>query len=135
MSFHAKLSCLERARPLKPVIGARIASDEVDRLIGTLARRQHGVVARRQLLDLDGIPATTVPRTLFDLAAVLPPARAERAISEAEVHGRTDSLSLGDLLERYPERPGNETIRAVLADRKFGANITHSELEVMFLDF
>ena len=43
-----------------------------------------------------GIPVTTVPRTLFDLAAVLPERQLERALNEAEVLQRWDELSSTD---------------------------------------
>jgi predicted transcriptional regulator of viral defense system len=59
----------------------------------TTPRRQHprrGIQFHRSSLPSDevtindGIPVTTVPRTLFDLAAVLRPRQVERALNEAE---------------------------------------------------
>jgi Protein of unknown function (DUF559) len=82
-----------------------------------------------------GIPVTTLPRTIFDLAAVLPRARVERAINEAEVRRLTDTLSLADFVERYPRRSGVATVKAILAARSAGMNLTRSELEVRFLSF
>jgi very-short-patch-repair endonuclease len=81
----------------------------------------------------DGIPVTTVPRTLFDLATVLPERRLERALNEAEVLRRWDELSLDRLLHRYPRRRGSRAIRAVLQKRRQGATVTRSELEEQFL--
>jgi hypothetical protein len=83
----------------------------------------------------DGIPVTTVPRALFDLAAVLRPRQLERALNEAEVLRLWDGLSLLDLLRRYPRRHGSRTVRAVLGAREAGATLTRSELEVLFLEF
>jgi very-short-patch-repair endonuclease len=83
----------------------------------------------------DGIPTTTVPRTLFDLAVVLEQRQLERAINEAEVLGLTDDLSLHDLLQRYPRRRGGPTVRAVLDRRSAGSTYTRSDLEEMFLRF
>lgn len=80
-----------------------------------------------------GIPITTVPRTLFDLAAVLPQRQLERALNEAEVLRLWDELSLDRLLVRYPRHRGNRVIRAVLDKRRAGATVTKSELEEMFL--
>jgi hypothetical protein len=80
-----------------------------------------------------GIPVTTVPRTLFDLAAVLPERQLERALNEAEVLRRWDELSLDRLLRRYPRRRGSRAIRAVLHKRGMGATVTRSELEEQFL--
>ena len=55
---------------------------------------------------VDGIPVSSVSRTLFDLAAVSSRRQVEKAFNEAEVRGLTDRLSVPDLLERYPGRRG-----------------------------
>jgi very-short-patch-repair endonuclease len=81
----------------------------------------------------EGIPITTVPRTLFDLAAVLPQRQLERAINEAEVLHLWDELSLDHLLYRYPRHKGNQAIRAALQQRRQGSTATRSALEEMFL--
>jgi very-short-patch-repair endonuclease len=78
------------------------------------------------------VPVTTVPRTLFDLASVLPRRHLERAINEAEIRQQFDSLSLPDLLNRYPRRRGAAVIEAILAD---GVVVTRSDLEAAFLAF
>jgi very-short-patch-repair endonuclease len=82
-----------------------------------------------------GIPVTTVPRTIFDMAAILPPSHVESAINEAEVRRLTDPLSLSDLLSRYPGRRGSRTIRAILAEHELGVGITREELEHRFREF
>jgi very-short-patch-repair endonuclease len=84
--------------------------------------------------DLLGIPVTSVARTQFDLAAVLPKRGLERAMHEAELKGLTDRLSLWDLLERYPRRRGAANLRAVLG-AKTPAGITQTELEELFVEF
>lgn len=81
----------------------------------------------------DGIPVTTVPRTLFDLATVLRHRQLERALNEAEVLRLWDELSLDHLLDRYPRRSGSRAVRAVLRARRAGATVTKSDLEIMFL--
>jgi predicted transcriptional regulator of viral defense system len=87
-----------------------------------------------EITTVDGIPVTTVPRTLFDLAAVADRRELERALNEADVLGLRDRLSLDDLLTRYPRRPGSATARAALAARRAGASATRSELEERFLE-
>jgi uncharacterized protein DUF559 len=82
-----------------------------------------------------GIPVTTVPRTLLDLAAVLPAHQVERAANEAQYQGHASRLSLADMVDRYPRRQGIKTIRAVLDQLQIGTTITRSELESRFLDF
>jgi very-short-patch-repair endonuclease len=103
------------------------------------ARGRPGIKRHRARLADDeitrerGIPVTTVPRTLFDLAAVVPRHRLERAINEAEVQRRlTDSLSLPVLLKRHPRRRGSKALRAIL---ETGATLTRSDLEARFLMF
>ena len=83
----------------------------------------------------DGIPVTTVPRTLLDLAAVLRPHQLERAIEQAEVLRLTDPLSLPAVLRRYPGRRGTSSLRRLLADGQIGATATRSKLEERFLAF
>jgi hypothetical protein len=82
----------------------------------------------------DGVPVTTPPRTLLDLAAVAPRA-VERAINEAEVLRLTDHLSLADLVARHPGRRGVAAIRRVLDAGVAGATVTRSRLERAFLEF
>lgn len=80
----------------------------------------------------DGIPVTTLPRTLLDLASVVSPTQLERALNEAEVRRLTDPLSLADLVERHPHRPGIRAARALLGEPQ---SITRSELEARFRRF
>jgi very-short-patch-repair endonuclease len=116
------------------------SSPALEVTVGTGGRRSlPGVTVHYLPLESDevtterAIRVTTVPRTLFDLAAVLPKHQVERAINEAEVRGMTDLLSLGDLVERYPHRWGVAGVREILARLRFGLNIARSELESRFL--
>lgn len=102
-----------RGRPGLLVHCCRLPSDEVTRV--------------------DGIPVTSVSRTLLDLAAVVPRRQLERALNEAEVRRLTGRLSLPDLLERYPGRRGTAVLRALLRDADAGLGITRSKLEERFL--
>jgi very-short-patch-repair endonuclease len=85
--------------------------------------------------NLNGIPITTVPRTLLDLAATLDERQLERAINEAEIKRLWDELSLHDLLHRYPRGRGTRTVRAALSKRSTGATATKSDLEELFIAF
>ena len=80
-----------------------------------------------------GIPVTSVPRTMLDLAGTLEAREVERAWNEMEVRGYTDSLSVPDLLERYPGRRGS-LVLARLANRKsLPVGITRNDFEEVFL--
>ena len=113
--------------------------DRVDVSVRNWRAARAGIHFHRASIPADevttrsAIPVTTVPRTLYDLATVLPHRQLERALNEAEVLRLWDELSLDRLLDRYPRRPGNRAVRAVLGARRAGAAVTKSELEVMFL--
>jgi very-short-patch-repair endonuclease len=62
----------------------------------------------------DGIPVTTVPRTLLDLAAVASADVVENALREVEYLQLRDRLSLRDLTARYPGRRGIRKVRTAL---------------------
>lgn len=91
------------------------------------------VLPKDEITIHEGIPVTTVPRTLFDMAAELHPRELERAINEAEVRRLWDELSLDRLLHRYPRHRGNRNVRAALDKRREGSTVTRSGLEEMFL--
>jgi very-short-patch-repair endonuclease len=102
-------------------------------------RSRNGVRVHSTVLPPDevtvhrGIPITTVPRTLFDIAAHVPVRLLERAINEAEVRRLWDELSLDALLRRYPRHSGNKVVRAALHKRRQGETFTKSDLEEAFL--
>jgi hypothetical protein len=82
-----------------------------------------------------GIPTTTVPRTLLDFAAVVQRHEFRSALRQAEQLRLTDRLWLGDLIERYPRKPGVPIIRAVVEEAQHGLTLVKSELEELFLAF
>jgi Protein of unknown function (DUF559) len=86
-----------------------------------------------EIVRVRGIPVTSVPRTMFDLAGTLEEREVERAWNEMEVREYTDRLSVPHLLERYPGRNGS-LLLARLADRKsLPVGITRNDLEEGFL--
>jgi Protein of unknown function (DUF559) len=101
-------------------------------------RGRPGIQRHRAELPADevtvhqGIPVTTVPRTLLDLATVLNPRQLARAVNEAEVQRLWDPVSLSALLERYPRRPGVPALRALLGQH---TTLTRGELEKRFQAF
>jgi very-short-patch-repair endonuclease len=95
----------------------------------------HRTSLRLDEIDLaDGIPVTSVSRTLFDLAAVLKMRQLERAWNEMEVRGLRGRLSVPHLLERYPGRRGAANLRALLA-AKVPEGTTRNDFEEMFVAF
>lgn len=85
---------------------------------------------------VDGIPVTSAPRTIFDLAAASTIDQVESAIREAEYQRLYDQLSLADLVERYPGRRGVQRIRIALARTEtLPAGRARSPLEERFIPF
>lgn len=98
-------------------------------------RRHSSALPADEVTTAGGIPVTTVPRTLFDLAAVEPAIAVESALRESEYLRLGDRLSLPDLLDRYPGRRGSRAIRACLARRAEHPGRVRSPLEERFLPF
>jgi very-short-patch-repair endonuclease len=80
-----------------------------------------------------GIPTTTVARTLLDLAEVVRPTELEKAFDEAERRRLLDLASFDALFARSAGRHGLGAARAVL--RRTASADTRSELEAAFLRF
>jgi very-short-patch-repair endonuclease len=78
-----------------------------------------------------GIPITTVPRTIVDLAAVLSPPNLARAVHEAAVLHRVEPDQVEEVLARRHNWPGCRGLRAVLHG---DVPITQSRLESAFLE-
>ncbi|MDX6690350.1 MAG: hypothetical protein QOG15_1807 [Solirubrobacteraceae bacterium] len=91
-------------------------------------------LADDEVTIVDGIPVTTVARTLLDLAADHPRPAVERAMHEAEVLRLADSTPLQALIDRYPRRRGTRTLRAIIYERA-GDIVTRSEFEDRFIAF
>ncbi|MDQ6746450.1 MAG: type IV toxin-antitoxin system AbiEi family antitoxin domain-containing protein [Actinomycetota bacterium] len=81
----------------------------------------------------DGIPVTSVARTLLDLAEVLHPQRLRLALEAAERQGLLDAPALEAMLERNPGRHGIKPLRRALAAHNGSPPWTQSELERAFL--
>jgi very-short-patch-repair endonuclease len=77
-----------------------------------------------------GIPVTTVPRTLVDLAAVLDEEQLARACHEAGVRHRTTPAQVEAVLARLPNSPGAGKLRRVLTG---DVRVSLSKLEARFL--
>jgi len=99
-------------------------------------RRVPGVRARRgrrpkgEAVVIRGIPVTSVPRTLVDLAGVLSEGGLARACHEAEVRYRLKPNQVDAVLARRPTTPGAAKLRRVLHG---DTPVTLSKLESRFL--
>lgn len=83
---------------------------------------------------VDGIPVTSVPRTLLDLAGVLDPHGQQRAYEEAARIRALDVRAIERLLARSNGRRGVGAVRALLDYDPGPAADALSELERLFCD-
>lgn len=81
----------------------------------------------------DGIPVTTVARTLLDLAEVVDTRRLARAWEEAERLRLLDVSAINRLLQDHPNRRGTKALRDLVREQRTAAP-TRSEFESLFLD-
>jgi very-short-patch-repair endonuclease len=90
------------------------------------------VIDRRDASRRHGIPATTPPRTLLDLAEVATGRELERAFDEALVLRLTSRSAIALMLTRAAGRRGAGPLRALL-DREAGPARTRRESEELML--
>jgi very-short-patch-repair endonuclease len=92
---------------------------------------------RADVILVDGIPATTVSRTLVDLAAILTLDQLTYALGEAERRHLLDVDAIEAARRRLLGRrgPGHGRLERALAEhRALGAQLTRSELERRFAE-
>lgn len=111
-----------------------ITSPSKTRSRGTIGRHRARLPADEVTVH-DRIPVTTVPRTIFDLAAVSRPEAVESALRQSEFRRLYDALSLHDLLDRYPRHRGVRSLRTALARRSETSGRIRGRLEERFLPF
>jgi very-short-patch-repair endonuclease len=76
--------------------------------------RHHKALPADEITVEEGIPVTSVPRTIFDLAATEDTDTVENTLREMEFLELRDRLSLPDLIERYPGRRGVRRVTTAL---------------------
>jgi very-short-patch-repair endonuclease len=109
---------------------------------GRGARERQGIRIRRSVAlgaedrsEHLGIPVTSVPRTLLDLAGDVPAWRVRRAFEEAARLELLDRRGLERLVKRSRGRLGIAVVRDLITYDPSAAARTRSELEKDFLDF
>lgn len=83
---------------------------------------------------IDGIPVTTLPRTLIDLAAVLRLDQLRYAFHGAERRDLLDLAELERIRARFKRRRGLKMIDLLVAQHRPVPHMTRSALEVLFLE-
>jgi very-short-patch-repair endonuclease len=99
-------------------------------------RRHLSAVPEDERAVEEGIPVTSVHRTIFDLASYVSVDEVVAMIKEAEYLNRWDRLSLPALLERYPGKRGSQKVRFALERiTEEPSGRTRSKLEQRFKPF
>jgi very-short-patch-repair endonuclease len=89
-------------------------------------------LAADEITEIDGIPVTSVFRTLFDLAGDLKPRQFERAWKEVKVKRLTDRVPMAELIDRHPTKRGAVALRGLLVSTR-PIQVTRNEFEERFL--
>jgi very-short-patch-repair endonuclease len=87
-------------------------------------------LAAQDTTTRQGIPITSIARTLLDLAATVRPDRLERALAQAERLQLYDHTAIGDVLSRSNGHRGRAALARATAREP---RLTRSELEAIFL--
>ena len=91
------------------------------------------ILAAKDRGEQEGIPVTSVPRTLLDLAARSRPARLERCLEWAEERDLFDLHEVQEILDRAGGHRGRGPLRRALAIYEPEPAFTRSGLEKRFL--
>lgn len=83
---------------------------------------------------IDGIPVTSLPRTLLDMAELAFPTQLQRAYEAAAKREIIDLRAIERLLDRSNGRRGVGRLRALIDYNPAAAAQAKSELELLFLD-
>jgi hypothetical protein len=69
---------------------------------------------RREVTRHNGVPVTTLARTLLDMAKRMPPKSLTRAINDGRLNGHLHPAALLDVIERHPGHRGRGALEAVI---------------------
>ena len=122
---------------LSPLPAGQVDVTSLHRSTSTHTLRVHRGDTLDPLNDVvrqpDGLPVTTVARTLADLAQVLTAHQLERACHRAEILRALDAPAVEQLLDRLPGRRSKSLRRALAGLAAADPDVTRSELEERFL--
>jgi very-short-patch-repair endonuclease len=131
---HLSAACLhDLLSSASPAVHVTVAARKMSRVRGVRVHQARTLHADDCVL-IDGIPVTSVARTLLDLAETLPN-RLEYALDQAERMRRLDLTSIEQTIDRNPGRRGIKPLRAALKCFDPLAAETHEGIEREFLRF
>jgi predicted transcriptional regulator of viral defense system/very-short-patch-repair endonuclease len=99
-------------------------------------RTRNGICVHRadllhpaEITIVDGIPCTTVARTVVDLVGLLSPDATEYVIHRAQARRMFDRAEVLEVLERSPSRRGSAVVRRAIGAERMPEERTRSRLE------
>ncbi len=130
---HRSAAALHGLRPdNRAVIDVTTPPRGLRRMKG-IVRHESATLTEADVTVVDGIPCTSVARTLLDVAEEIDRQGLRRACNQAEVLRVFDGREIEDVLARAQGRRGAGMLRDVLAHGRVGEAVTRSELEEEFL--
>lgn len=97
-------------------------------------RVHHAVLTDADVvIDGEGVPRTSLPRTFLDLATCLYPDQLRRSLDQAEINGDFDMTAMKELLARSKGHRGVRILREALGLGVLGEDVTRNRLEATFL--
>jgi Transcriptional regulator, AbiEi antitoxin len=96
-------------------------------------RLHYAPLGARDCAEQEGIPVTSLARTLLDLAATLPRRRLDRVLERSEELKLFDLAAIDELLARVTRHPGTAALRDALRLYRPKLAVTRSGVEDRFL--
>ncbi|HET9104167.1 MAG TPA: DUF559 domain-containing protein [Solirubrobacteraceae bacterium] len=96
---------------------------------GIQVHRSRTLDSARDVVEVRGIPVTSVARTLLDLAEVITPRGVTRALDQAEILRCLDVVAIRDQLKRNHGRHGAPVLAELIQCHHGADTLTASELE------
>jgi predicted transcriptional regulator of viral defense system len=121
---------------IRPEAGSRTdvtVAGSTGRAQRTIVAHSGARIAPADIACRDGVPCTSLARTLLDLAAVVDRTALARAVDRAEELQVFNLDAIEEVLDRCRRRPGTVALRAVLDDYA-GPTVLRSVAEERFLD-
>jgi len=110
-----------------------IAPNRRGRCPGGIAAHRDGTLTVVDRIAIDGIPCTSLARTLLDIATSEPPRTLRYAVNQAEVEGVFDLTALVELLKRSKGRRGVARLRRAIENHDPQEQEARRELEKKLL--
>lgn len=127
---HRSAGVMRELVPVQPGTLVDIAVDSARRVERSGVRIHRCILLPEDIGQIDGVPITTLARTIFDLAAVLTSRELERVLA-TEREDPDVRHQLRRLLERHSTRSGTRSLRELL--RRDAPLLTRSEAEEKLL--